>query len=160
MKSTLKKEDIAEILQECFLKAFSKKARISFDGLRTYRPYLLRIAKNIIIDRARAKREVLISEHFEEFCDFEKVNFEENIPLEEELIKKELKEKAKEYLLRLDEQNRKFVKLRFWEEKSQREIAKIMSLSRRQIMKIEKTVLKGLRKYLKKPDPKHNFTRK
>jgi len=43
----------ADVVQEVFVRALSEKARTSYDGLRPYRPYLLRIAKNLMIDRAR-----------------------------------------------------------------------------------------------------------
>src|SRR5262245_54234460 len=45
-----------ELVQDTFVKAFADAARQSFDGLRPYRPFLLRITKNLMIDRFRARR--------------------------------------------------------------------------------------------------------
>jgi DNA-directed RNA polymerase specialized sigma24 family protein len=43
------------IVQEVFVRAFSERARIGYDGLRPYRPYPLAIARNTMIDRARSR---------------------------------------------------------------------------------------------------------
>ena len=47
--------DLADTVQEVFLKAFSRNARMSFDGSREIGPYLGTIARNIMIDRARRR---------------------------------------------------------------------------------------------------------
>jgi hypothetical protein len=52
-----------DIVQDVFLRAFRESARLAYDGLRPYAPYLLRIAKNVCIDRyRRTKRERLHTE--------------------------------------------------------------------------------------------------
>jgi len=43
----------SDIVQEVFTRAFSPSARLSYDGLRPYRPFLLRIAKNLRVDQVR-----------------------------------------------------------------------------------------------------------
>ena len=45
-----------DLVRETFVRAFAEKARSSFDGLRPYRPFLLRITKNLMIDRFRSRR--------------------------------------------------------------------------------------------------------
>src|SRR5262252_2063902 len=55
--------DLADTVQEIFLKAFSRGARLSFDGARDFGPYIATIARNVMIDRARrAGRELLLPE--------------------------------------------------------------------------------------------------
>jgi RNA polymerase sigma factor (sigma-70 family) len=55
--------DLADTVQEIFLKAFSRGARLSFDGSRDFGPYIATIARNVMIDRARrAGRELLLPE--------------------------------------------------------------------------------------------------
>jgi RNA polymerase sigma-70 factor (ECF subfamily) len=52
--------DLEDLVQEIFAKAFSDRARMSFDGLRDYGPFLFTIARNVVVDWARKKgREVL-----------------------------------------------------------------------------------------------------
>src|SRR5215471_13429992 len=41
--------DLADAVQEIFIKAFSRTARMSFDGARDFGPYLGRIARNVMI---------------------------------------------------------------------------------------------------------------
>jgi DNA-directed RNA polymerase specialized sigma24 family protein len=43
-----------ELVQDTFAKAFAAAARQAYDGVSPYRPYLLRITKNLMIDRYRA----------------------------------------------------------------------------------------------------------
>ena len=42
-----------EIIQETFLRALSEKSRARYDGARPFLPYLVRIARNIIVDQHR-----------------------------------------------------------------------------------------------------------
>jgi RNA polymerase sigma factor (sigma-70 family) len=47
--------DLADLVQEVFVRAFSEKSRLAYDGLRDYGPYLFAIARNVLVDWARAK---------------------------------------------------------------------------------------------------------
>src|SRR5262252_8510520 len=44
-----------DVVQEVFARAFAARARDAYDGVRPYGPYLRRIARNLMIDRARAE---------------------------------------------------------------------------------------------------------
>jgi RNA polymerase sigma factor (sigma-70 family) len=48
-------EDLADLVQEVFSRAFSEKGRRGYDGLRDYGPYLYAIARNVLVDWARAR---------------------------------------------------------------------------------------------------------
>jgi RNA polymerase sigma-70 factor (ECF subfamily) len=48
-------EDLADLVQEVFTRAFSEKGRRAYDGLRDYGPYLYAIARNILVDWARVR---------------------------------------------------------------------------------------------------------
>lgn len=50
----LPEHEVDVILQETFARAFSPKARASYDGLRPFGAYLATIARNLVIDRGRA----------------------------------------------------------------------------------------------------------
>lgn len=45
--------DLDDVVQETFIRVFGKSARERFDGSRPFLPYLVVIAKNLILDRAR-----------------------------------------------------------------------------------------------------------
>lgn len=44
-----------DAIQEVFLRAFSPGARLAYDGINPYRNYLFTIARNLVIDRLRAR---------------------------------------------------------------------------------------------------------
>ena len=46
-------DDLADVLQNVFVRAFEREARMSYDGLRDYWPYLAIIARNVIVSRHR-----------------------------------------------------------------------------------------------------------
>jgi RNA polymerase sigma-70 factor (ECF subfamily) len=48
--------EVELVLQETFVRAFSASAREAYDGIRPFGAYLATIARNIVIDRARAAR--------------------------------------------------------------------------------------------------------
>lgn len=48
--------EVESLIQETFVRAFSPKARTAYDGLRPYGAYLSTIARNLLIDRERARR--------------------------------------------------------------------------------------------------------
>ncbi len=45
--------DVADLAQEIFVKAFSDKARHAYDAQRTYKPFLMSIARNALVDYLR-----------------------------------------------------------------------------------------------------------
>lgn len=51
--------EVEAAVQEAFRRAFEEKARLAYDGLHAYRPYLLRIARNLVINDLKAKQPML-----------------------------------------------------------------------------------------------------
>jgi len=52
----------ADCIQEVFVRAFTPRARAAFDGQRAYGPYMLTIARNVVIDEfRRQRREILMA---------------------------------------------------------------------------------------------------
>jgi RNA polymerase sigma-70 factor (ECF subfamily) len=45
--------DLADLVQEVFVKAFAEPARCAYDGVREYRPFLIAIARNVLVDHLR-----------------------------------------------------------------------------------------------------------
>jgi RNA polymerase sigma-70 factor (ECF subfamily) len=48
-------DDFLDVVQEVFVKAFAPAARQSYDGVRDFGPYLLMIARNVMIDEFRRR---------------------------------------------------------------------------------------------------------
>lgn len=144
-----------EIVQDTFLRAFAEAARLGYDGLRPYRPYLLRITKNLMIDRlrARAREGAAVGD----VGDIDRL-LETNAPFDaepqrdagEDLRWRLLSARTAAYVAGLDEESRQIVKLRFDEELSQDTVASRMRCTRRRVRTLEERVQEGLRQHLKK----------
>ena len=51
--------EIEAALQEIFRRAFEERARLAYDGINPYRPYLLRIARNAVINDLKSRHPIL-----------------------------------------------------------------------------------------------------
>lgn len=133
-----------DLLQEVFLKAFGAQARKSYDGLRPYRPYLMRIARNLLVDEARsAGRLVPVEEPGEGIEELP----EQEAP-EESLEWRQLSEAAREFCAGADPQSRELIRLRFEEDLSQRDLAQQMKWTRRKVRTWEEKIRQELRRFL------------
>ena len=141
----------ADVIQEVFARAFSASARQAYDGVRPYRPYLLRIAKNLLVDRLRGGAAAMQQRGAP--IDIERV-IDENAPLgsgqrDDELYDQELSARAREYVATLAEEMRTLVTLRFELDLSQVDVAERMGKTRRRVRTLEGRVLRGLRTFLR-----------
>ncbi len=134
-----------ELAQEIFARAFSERARLGYDGLRPYRPFLIRLAKNLIIDRLRTSgREISV----EDLDDSVLEEPEDGRTPEERIHWQRLSEATQAYLKDQPPTLRRFIELRFMEERSQYEVLKILGITRRRVRTLEKQALSGLQAYL------------
>lgn len=135
-----------DVIQEVFVRAFSERARLAYDGLSLFRPWLLRIAKNLMIDEGRRAGRMTVEASAEPNGD----DPHEVLPVsaEEELLQHRLREATREYCATLDAEAKRFVQLRFEEERSQAEVAELMNTTRRRVRTLEDMVRAGLRKHL------------
>ena len=145
----------ADLLQEVFARAFTEKARLSYDGVRPYRPYLLRIARNLLVDQARksgtqallGKQEDVGAGDIDAILDrHEPIRAHQE--LEDELHWKQLFSATTEYVKTLDDQLQSVLKYRFEQGHSQVKTAEILGVSRRKVRTLEKQVEDGLRRHL------------
>ena len=140
------RDDESELVQETFAKAFAEKARLAYDGLSPYRPYLLRITKNLMIDRYRAEqkhgRTVALDAH-------ELDALEAAAEPPPDLHWQKLAAATAEYCATLDPQHQYLVRLRFEEGLSQDRVAEALGWTRRKVRTLEADVQQGLRRWLK-----------
>jgi RNA polymerase sigma factor (sigma-70 family) len=144
-----------ELVQETFVKAFSEEARTSFDGLRPYRPFLLRVTKNLMIDRFRARRKEGLREEGGGIGDIEELleadgDLEARPEREEDLHWKKLSAATSEFLAGVDRESRELVRLRFEEELSQDTVAEQLGCSRRRVRTVESRLQKLLLRHLRR----------
>lgn len=135
-----------ELIQETFLRAFAAPARQSYDGIRPYRAFLLRIARNLLVDRWRKKEPHALAEADGEAA----LEAEAPVASEEVLHWRTLSAATAEHLASLDAEERELVRLRFEEELGQREVAAAMGVSRRRVRTLEARVQDGLRRFLER----------
>jgi RNA polymerase sigma-70 factor (ECF subfamily) len=137
-----------DLIQEVFVRAFAERARLAYDGLSPFRPWLLRIAKNLMIDEGRRSGRVVA------FDDAAQAALENDEPAllvspEDELASKRLREAAAAFRAGLAQAHQRFVQLRFENELSQADVAQALNVSRRQVRTLEQELRLQLRRFLK-----------
>ena len=142
-------ESEQDIVHDVFLRAFSERARAGFDGARPFEPYLLRIAANLLVDHYRRGNREILPDRLDQDQPIE--------PAPEDPVEpgnghpwSELRAETALFLDGLDGNLKKFAHLRFEWELSQQQIAAEMGTSRWKVRMLEKKVLRGLVRHLKK----------
>jgi RNA polymerase sigma factor (sigma-70 family) len=135
-----------ELVQETFAKAFATPARHAYDGLSPYRPYLLRITKNLMIDRYRAQQKDArtIAVDLAELDALQPAG-EEPVDLDWQ----KLAAATAEFVAKLGPDERELVRRRFEDGASQERVAEALGWTRRKVRTLERDVQKGLRSWLK-----------
>lgn len=130
-----------ELLQEVFIRAFSERARKAYNGLSPYRPYLLQIARNLLVDELRKAGLPATDISAEELEAAPALD----IPADEVLAMSALREATTDYLQSLPLDLSHFVQLRFEAGMSQAQVAEHLNVTRRKVRTWETTVQEGLR---------------
>jgi RNA polymerase sigma-70 factor, ECF subfamily len=129
----LNREDLADALQDVFIRAFKREAREAYDGLRDYAPYLGIVARNVVIDRhRRAAREMLAI--MPELVDPVAPEF---VPDDAPWIDCQSLEIARRYVAALEGPIRDVHSARYVAALSQRDAARELGLSRPKVRKLE-----------------------
>jgi RNA polymerase sigma factor (sigma-70 family) len=144
--------DLADLVHDVFLKAFTPAARLAYDGLRDYGPYLFTIARNTLADRARRLgQEVSI----------DGAALERVLPAVDPAEAGPWADVAtvtavETYLRSLSDDVRRVHQARFVDGLSQRDAAQSLGLSRQNVRTLESRLVDGLRAHLARraaPDP-------
>jgi RNA polymerase sigma-70 factor (ECF subfamily) len=157
----LNASDLADLVQDIFMRAFSDSARASYDGLREYVPFLMTLARNLFIDWARrAGREIPGSDFLEghlERGDQPAADASEGAPFEPSLVAL-----ANAYVEGLPEELRRVHHQRFVLATPQRQAAEALGISRQSLRTLEKKLIVGLRRQLRQAgvDPQPLAARK
>ena len=135
------RQDLADLVQETFARAFSEKIRLSFDASRDYGPYLFAIARNVLVDWMRANgREIAIA-----WADIEQAvealpHPQDGVPWAEPTTLSVVEE----YLRGLPQDLRDVHRLRYEEGLSQIEAAARLSVGRQTLRTLEGRLRDGL----------------
>ena len=139
------RDAVADLVQEVFARAFSERARLAYDGLRPYGPYLLQIARNLLVDRARrSARELPLDDQ-----ELERA-FEHERDEPADWADAGTMAATQAYLATLSPELRDVHEQRFVFGRSQRDAAAALGISRQQLRTREDKLFDGLRRTLAK----------
>jgi RNA polymerase sigma-70 factor (ECF subfamily) len=141
-KTNLYKEAVAEdVCQEVFIRAWKALPTFTLKDGGTFQAFLFRIARNLIIDLSRKKKEYSLET-------YQEIAVEEE--LEEKLDRKDNLEKVKLALSKLSDTDRQLIILRYFEELSHAEVAKILNIKEGNLRVKTIRLLKKLKDLIKK----------
>lgn len=134
--------DVEAACHDVFLKAFAPAARAAFDGSRPFGPYLLRIARNTLVDHYRSQG---------------RLSFDVELPeavVEEDpmasMHDERLKAAVQVFVAAQPDPDGPWYLLRFREGRTQEDAANAMGLTRIQGRRIEARLREGLQRHLRR----------
>lgn len=130
----------ADLTQDTFFKVW-KSIRSYQEGKGSFATYLFAIARNVVIDHQRKKKESHIDPQMEET-----IPSGENI--EEQVIAKEKRQEVRNSLSKLDGDNRQLILFRYFEELSIPDIGRILGKEEGNVRVLIFRALKKLKKIM------------
>ena len=122
------RDEADDLLQDVFVKAYQHLA--DFDTARKFSPWIYRIAHNEAVNwiRKRSRRPMVVSWDDIVETTGEQQPIEPMETIEEQWIRRELRDDVREALGQLCEEHREMLTLRYYLDKSYREIAEIVGI--------------------------------
>jgi RNA polymerase sigma-70 factor, ECF subfamily len=141
-----------DLVQDTFTKAFAERNRLAYDGIHPYGPFLVRIARNLAIDRLRKSRRWarLVVEDKPVSADdgapslIERAADSHSESPETNAARRQIVDVLRSYLATLPVQERELLSLYHNDEASQRTAAEAMGLTRNQVRTLVARVRRGL----------------
>lgn len=112
-------EEAQDLCQETFLRAYKSISTFSEKKGGSFQAYLFRIARNLTIDARRKKKDVPLKEYWE---------IEDGVDLDGDIDKKHEAQRLHKVLFKLKDKERQVVMLRYFEEVTTAETAKVMGM--------------------------------
>jgi RNA polymerase sigma-70 factor (ECF subfamily) len=142
--------EVADLVQEVFIRAFAERARLAYDGLRDYGPYLVTIARNLMTDWARKRgRELAIEDGEEALAALADPSTEADAAGDAWADEATMR-LVENYLASLDESLRAVHGVRYDQGLSQEKAAEVLGCSRQQLRTREAKLREGLKRALSK----------
>ncbi len=135
-----------DLLHDVFVRVLGAEMRSRYDGIRPYAGFLAGVVRNVVADHLRksGKREAEpLDESLHSWSPGQKLP-------EEDLLAKEEQAIVGEFLSQLDTGETSFVKLRFEEGRSQRDVASDLGLTHQQVRTKETKIRSRFLGFLKK----------
>jgi RNA polymerase sigma-70 factor (ECF subfamily) len=131
--------NLADVVQEIFVKAFSANARTSYDGVRPYSTFLMAVARNAFLDWLRRTRHDVV-------VDLDSNAIVEPSVAEAVMFGPELVATATSYVQSLPPALRAVHEKRFVLAESQEQAAQSLGISRQNLRTLERKLVDGLRR--------------
>ncbi len=157
----------AELVQEVFIQAFSKKARLAYDGIRPYKIFLLGIARNTVADYIRTKHRDALS-HVGLELDGAEINDDQFRFLEEldengRSVENDFDwqrgvQATEQYVETLDDLLKNFVCLRFKKDLPLVEVARTLDITRGKARFLEQDFVRRLKRHFRNRKIRVTFT--
>jgi len=136
-------QNLADLVQQCFVRAFSERTRLSFDGLHDYAPFIASIARHTVADWWRAQGRLLpLGEEIAERA-AEEGDGSSRHP-EDDYADAETVRVVEAYLATLDPALRGVHEQLYVQGRPQREAAEVLGLSRQALRTLDKRLRQGL----------------
>lgn len=136
--------ELHDVVAETFRRAFEERARLAYDGLKPFEGYLRAIARNLVIDRLRARRTSASGLSWDDVEQLAHVSEPTTVSPEQEAQRSELRQLLGEFLDGLSAKERRFVELRYHQALPQEEVARILRVTRRWVRSAEEKARRGL----------------
>ena len=136
-------------VQEVFIRVFSDAARHSYDGVRPFRNYLYRIARNTVMDTFRARKKDVLDVEETTADDAPDAFDETSADPERDLYDKELEATVAVFVGNLDTETQPFFEARFRDHHSVEACARILGWSEYRVKREEKRIKKQFFHFLK-----------
>jgi RNA polymerase sigma-70 factor (ECF subfamily) len=136
--------EIADVVQEVFARAFREKARLAYDGIREYAPFLTTIARNVVADwgRRRGHSVVEIPIHLDELASSDDRSWAEEAVMQI----------VDGYVAALPATLRSVHEQRYIIGHSQTETARTLGMTRQQVRTLEEKLRSGVAHALRRAD--------
>jgi RNA polymerase sigma factor (sigma-70 family) len=132
--------EVADLAQDVFVRVFSESGRMGFDGIREFKPYLVTIARNVLIDWRRKRR----PEQPWDGLDEERLSAPAASPTDPAWADPEMVRIVEVYIAGLPPELARIHHCRYVANLSQYEAAKSLGLSRQQVRTLEQRLQSGL----------------
>lgn len=139
------RDDIADLVQETFVRAFAERARLGFDGVREYGPYLVTIARNLLVDWARRRGRELPVDSLDSWI---AQSTEREPEVDAPWSDPDTVKRVEQYLAALPRELADVHRERYVRAQSQRDAAAALGISRQQLRTRENRLRDGLRRWL------------
>jgi RNA polymerase sigma factor (sigma-70 family) len=146
LRLAVRAADLEDVVQEIFIRAFSRPARVAFDAARPYGPFLGALARNLVVDWMRQRFPRISAEDVELFA----TTPDQAHELEPPWADGETMRLVNHYIAQLSPELREIHELRYVEARTQQEACKALGLSRQQLRTREAHLRDGLRRALKR----------